>query len=85
MSSLARLVGRNRVGLGLHDATVSGREVLAKMVRKIFGAGSPVDDEVSLLDTVPDPVETHVDGFGTALAIPTAYAFSALSDVAGCG
>ena len=46
---------------------VRGREVLGKVVAHVSGTFLPVDAEVALVDTVPDPVETHVDCFRAAL------------------
>jgi hypothetical protein len=54
--------------VGSHQAVVGGWKVLGEIIGKVFWAGSPVDDELSLLYTVFDPVETHVDGFGATLA-----------------
>ncbi len=34
--------------------------MLGEVVAEVFSAGSPVDDELVLLDSIPDPVETHV-------------------------
>ena len=41
--------------------------MLGEVVRKIVRAASPVYVELALLDSVLDPVESHVDGLGAAL------------------
>ena len=46
---------------------VYGRVVFTKVIRLVLLARTPVDKEVSLLDSVADPVEAHVNGFGSAL------------------
>jgi hypothetical protein len=41
--------------------------MLGEVVAEVFSAGSPVDDELVLLDSVANPVETHVHCSGFAL------------------
>jgi hypothetical protein len=41
--------------------------VLCKVVCIVVGAGLPMNEELSLADTVADPIKAHVDGFGSAL------------------
>ena len=48
---------------GSHDLVMGGRMMLGQVVSFVGGAGSPVNDELVLEDSVPDPVEAHVDGF----------------------
>lgn len=38
---------------------------LREVVSKISLAGSPYDRVLALLDTIPNPVEPHVNGFGS--------------------
>ena len=37
------------------------------VVCHVFGAFAPVDEKVSLLDAISDPIKTHIHGFGAAL------------------
>ena len=53
--------------------------VLGEVVGHIFVAWAPVDKELALVDSVLDPVETHVHGFGFASVN------SAISDTCSCG
>ena len=46
---------------------VTGFVVLAEVVSFVLLARPPVDKEVSLLDSVADPVEAHVNSFGSSL------------------
>ena len=46
---------------------VSGGVVLCEIIGQVVSSAAPVDEELSLLDSVFDPVETHVNGFGAAL------------------
>jgi hypothetical protein len=41
--------------------------MLGEVVDKVFSAGSPVDDELVLLDSIANPVEAHVHRAGFAL------------------
>jgi hypothetical protein len=41
--------------------------LLGEVVAEVFSAGSPVDDELVLLDPIANPVETHVHCAGFAL------------------
>ena len=52
---------------GAHEAMVRRRVVFSEVVGKVVGSFAPVDMIVALGDTVFDPVETHVHGFGPAL------------------
>ena len=42
-------------------------EMLGEVVGQVVGSFAPEDEELALLDAVPDPIKTHVDGFGSAL------------------
>jgi hypothetical protein len=46
---------------------MGGRLMLGEIVGQIREAGLPVNDKLFLLDAVFNPVETHVNGFRTAL------------------
>jgi hypothetical protein len=61
--------------------------MLGEVVSLIGFAWFPVDDELALVNLVPDPVETHVHGFGLALFDRVVgYAFSELVvGLNGCG
>ena len=48
-------------------SVMRGWVVLGSVVSKVASARFPFDDELSLLDAVLEPVETHVDGFRAAL------------------
>ncbi len=41
--------------------------MLCVIASKVFRAGSPVDDELALTDTVLDPIKMHIHGFGAFL------------------
>ena len=41
--------------------------MLRKIICQVVGAAAPVDEKLALVDTVTDPVKTHVDSFGAAL------------------
>ena len=41
--------------------------VFCRVVTKVNGARGPVDMELSLVDAVSEPVEAHVNGFGSVL------------------
>ena len=38
-----------------------------KVACKVVGAAAPVYDKLVMSDPVTHPIETHVDGFGSAL------------------
>jgi hypothetical protein len=46
---------------------VRGREMLGVVVSIVGTARFPMDTELALSDTVTDPIEAHVDGFGASL------------------
>ena len=46
---------------------VYGGVVFAEVISFVLFAWAPVDKEVSLLDAVSDPVEAHINGFGSPL------------------
>jgi hypothetical protein len=46
---------------------MGGGMMLGKVVGEIVFTGTPMDDELTLLDSIADPVETHVNCFGSAL------------------
>ena len=50
-----------------HATVVRWGVMLCKIVREIFSSFSPVNVELSLAFTILQPIETHVDGFGTSL------------------
>jgi hypothetical protein len=41
--------------------------MFGEVVCEIIGTFSPVYEKMTLLDTVTDPIKTHIHGFGTAL------------------
>ena len=60
---LARFV---QVG-GTHFDVMCWRVVLALVVGKIGGSRLPVHFELALFGSVLDPIEAHIDGFGSLL------------------
>ena len=52
---------------GPHHAVMSGRVMFSEVVSQIVSAAAPVDKELVFGDAVFDPVEAHVNGFGTTL------------------
>ena len=72
---------------GTFAHVVRSQVVLAEVVAKVDGARCPVDDELSLLVAVADPVAAHVHGFGLVLfasAMDDAVG-SSIVGLAGCG
>jgi hypothetical protein len=41
--------------------------MFGEIIGKVVAAASPVNVEVALFDSVLDPIESHVDGFGSSL------------------
>ena len=52
---------------GSHAAMMRCGVVLGKIIGKICGARAPVYIELVLLDTILNPIETHVHGSGLTL------------------
>ena len=52
---------------GSNGAMVFGWMVLGKIIGAVEGAFAPIDVVLALANTVADPVEAHVDGFGAFL------------------
>ena len=50
-----------------HGLMMGGGMVLGGIVSVVHGPRFPVHPELSLPDSVPDPIEAHVHGFGSAL------------------
>ena len=48
-------------------AVVGWRVVFGVVVGEIVCSLSPVDEELALADSVADPVEAHIHGFGSSL------------------
>ena len=63
---VGRLLGRVEL-VWSYLTVVGGGMMLGVIVTKIVGAGAPVDDKLSLAGPVLDPIEAHVDGFGSFL------------------
>ena len=50
------------------DLTMVGSAVVfCRVVAKVDGTRGPVDVELSMVDSVAEPVEAHVNGFGSVL------------------
>ena len=72
---------------GPHFSVVGGRMVLGVVITKVGFARGPVDFELALANSVLDPVEAHVDGFGSLLldgAVCEAHC-SGVVHLHGCG
>ena len=65
--ALVQVLSRDRGGDEKgHDGLMDvNRKRLGEEICEIVGALTPLDDELALTDAVADPVEAHVDGFGT--------------------
>ena len=50
-----------------HATMMAGGVMLGEVVSKIVGPGLPVDKKLALSDAVADPVEAHVNCFGSSL------------------
>ena len=50
-----------------HGLVMLDREVFGKVIGKVLAAEFPEDTELVLMDTVLQPIESHVNGFGAAL------------------
>jgi hypothetical protein len=64
--------------------------MLGKVVGEIVFTCTPMNNELALLDSVADPVEAHVYGFGSTLfdcllEMPVAHALLVWMSVADCG
>ena len=57
------------------------------VVTKVNGTGSPVDVELALVNAVEEPIEPHVDGFGTVLFYSRVHdsVCSTVVCIEGCG
>jgi hypothetical protein len=51
----------------LQKAVVGWRVMFGEIVSQIISSLAPVDSKLVLCNSVPDPVETHVNGFGATL------------------
>ena len=63
---------------GPHYSVMRGRVVFGEVVAKVVVTFGPVDEELTLVDTVADPVEAHVHGFGATLG------YGVIGDAGGC-
>ena len=52
---------------GSYLFVMDGGMVFCVVIPVVSAAWGPVDMEVALADTVANPIEAHVDGFGAAL------------------
>ena len=52
---------------GAHQAVVGRGMVFGEVVGEVVGASAPMDHKLALGHAVTDPIESHIDGFGTAL------------------
>ena len=63
---ISQLSGWLQVGKA-HKAVMVRRVVLGEVVSKVSAAGFPIYEKLALPDAVLDPIEAHVDGFGSFL------------------
>ena len=63
---LVAVVGAMKIR-GSNGAMVFGWMVLGKVISAVEGAFAPINVVLALANTVADPVEAHVNGFGAAL------------------
>ena len=52
---------------GSHCSVVGWSMVFGDVICKVSCSRLPVDGELALIDAVPEPVESHVDGLGPLL------------------
>ena len=48
-----------------HDTVMGRRVVLGEIVTKVSAAGFPINEKLTLPGAVLDPIELHIDGFGS--------------------
>lgn len=53
---------------GSKSAMMCRRMMLGKIVGVVIDATTPKNNEVTLFDSIPKPIEAHVHSFGTALS-----------------
>ena len=51
----------------MHDTVMGRRVVLGEIVTKVSAAGFPMNEKLTLPGAVLDPIEAHIDGFGSFL------------------
>ena len=80
------------VKVGRENKAVMGRRVvLGEVVTKVSAAGFPINEKLALLGAVLDPIEAHVNGFGSffclivTLAKPSVVELSTRIGVVGSG
>ena len=50
-----------------HDTVMGRRVVLGEIVTEVSAAGFPINEKLTLPGAVLDPIEAHIDGFGSFL------------------
>ena len=50
-----------------HNTVMGRRVVLGEIVTKVSAAGFPINEKLTLPGVVLDPIEAHIDGFGSFL------------------
>ena len=57
---------------------MAGRMMFGEIISKVDGTFAPVNEKLTLTDTIANPVESHVDCFGATL-------FDSIVGDAACG
>ena len=63
---IGKLSGWVQVGRA-HQAVMCRRLVLGELFTKVSAAGFPINEKLALLGAVLEPIEAHVNGFGSFL------------------
>ena len=51
-----------------HNTVIGRRVVLGEVVTEFSAAGFPINEKLALLSAFLDPIEAHIDGFGSFFA-----------------
>ena len=54
-----------------HDTVMGRIVVLGKIVTEVSAARFPINEKLTLPGVVQDPIEVHIDGFGSLLLYDT--------------
>ncbi len=50
-----------------HEAMMGRGMMLGEVVGKIVGPTAPINEKIPIIDTIVDPIEMHVHGYGASL------------------
>jgi hypothetical protein len=53
--------------VGAHELMMCGGVVFGVVITLVVGARAPVDEKLSLIDSITNPIKSHVHGAGSAL------------------